>query len=132
MVSLSAVSVTHGPKILYEKFQKSFLSFKLCSIPSSMMKPCATPASLCASVCPPFPFPPHPLSLDFHHPFCLAHIPYDKPKRKEFQSGQIELSPNPISTSYNCVTSSIFHNLSKLQFPHLENESKRGFFSELF
>lgn len=40
-------------------------------------------------------------SFSFQCPFCLAHSAYDGPERKEFGSGQIELSPNPISAVYN-------------------------------
>ena len=51
--------------------------------------------------------------------------------RKEKTFGVVtELSRNPISAA--CVTSTIFHNLSKLQFPHLGNESSGGSFPELF
>lgn len=41
VVLLSAVSITHSslhPKILYEKFQKKFVSFKLHTILNSVMK----------------------------------------------------------------------------------------------
>lgn len=80
-------------------------------------------------LCPSY-FPTCPLSLDFQRPLCLTRSAYGGPKRKDFWSGQTELSRNPISAA--CVTSTIFHNLSKLQFPHLGNESSGGSFCELF